>query len=387
MSSLGRVAIQAGSCFALVLWAGCGAPESSVDDEPAPRVKTQPVYGGIISPEENDAVVELRMPPEKEGDSNRICSGTVVAPRLVITARHCIAPYIGGEYQCNAEGGYNEGSPRDPANAGTVGQPYNPPDQVEIRVGQQAGDSAPAFGEKIYIMPTETICKNDIAIVRVDRDIPVAPRAMRLTEPTYPHELVTVVGYGLTHTVEKGRHERHDVEIEAVGKSEIYPVGRGAYDRTFRLGQAACPGDSGGPSLSDKGAVVGVFSIIVHDCGSAAAQNYYTQLAPFRDFIEAAFDDSGFEVIHEPGTGPDGSAGAPSDSDGSGGSQATGGSAGEAATTMGIIPGRKKKKDGCSVAVAGDSVSGNRGDSTRWAPLLLGLGLLAVRRRRQAKRR
>jgi len=384
VSPLGRVAIQAGSCFGLALWVGCGAPESSVNDEPAPRVKSQPVYGGIISPEENDAVVELRMPPGPEGGSSRTCSGTVVAPRLVITARHCVAPYVEGAYQCNAEGGYNETFPRDPPDAGTVGQPYDPPDQVEIRVGQVAGGNEPALGEKIYIMPTQTICKNDIAVVRVDRDFPVAPRAMRLTEPTYPHELVTVVGYGLTYTVEKGRHERHDVEIQAVGKSELYPVGRGAYDRTFRLGQAACPGDSGGPTLSDKGAVVGVFSIIINDCGSAAAQNYYTQLAPYRDFIESAFADSGFEVIHEPGTEPDGSAGAPSDSDGSGGSQATGGSAGEA-TTSGIIPGRKKKKDGCTIGVAGDPVSGNRGDSTRWASLLLGLGLLAHRRRRQVK--
>lgn len=377
MSAPGRLALPTSGCFALALLAGCAeAPASSLDDASAHRVKTQPVYGGIVSTEENDAVVQLFTGPEE----NRLCSGTVVAPRLVITARHCIAPYVEGSYQCNAEGGYNETFPRDPPNAGTVAQPYAP-EFVRVRIGQNPVGEEPTLGDKIYIVQTDTICKNDIAIVRVDRDLPVAPRAMRLTEPTFPGELVTVVGYGQTFTPVPGRHELHDVEIQAVGKSTLYPVGRGAYDRTFRLGQSACPGDSGGPTLSDKGAVLGVSSIIVNECNSSAALLFYTQLAPFRTFIEEAFEDSGFEVIHEPGSSTDGGAGASSDSDGSGGSTSggSGGSAGEA-TTSGIISGRRKKKDGCSVASV--DAEGNR---ARWAPLLLGLGLLAFRRRSIAK--
>lgn len=382
MNTRRGLAFYAGACFTLALTlplslsAGCGA-DSELREETEPGVKTQPVYGGITSSEDTDAVVQLITGP----DHNRICSGTVVAPRMVITARHCIAPYVDGSYQCNAEGGYNETFPRSPPDAGSVGQAYAP-ELVEVRIGQHPGDEEPALGEKIYIVPTNTICKNDIAIVRVDRDLPVTPRPMRLKEPTFPGELVTVVGYGLTFTPVPGRHERHDVEIQAVGKSTLYPVGKGAYDRTFRLGQAACPGDSGGPTLSDRGAVLGVFSIIVNDCNSPAALNFYTQLAPFRDFIEDAFEDSGYEVIHEPGSGDGsgGSAGADSDGSGgssSGGSDASGGSAGKG-TTSGVIPGRRRKKDdGCSVARVGET-----GSDEPWAPLLLGLGLLAFRRRR-----
>ncbi|HEY6724284.1 MAG TPA: trypsin-like serine protease [Polyangiaceae bacterium] len=381
MSALGKLALHSGSCFTLPLLAGCAvAPAASDDGEGQARVKAQPVYGGIVSTEENDAVVQLLSGP----DHNRICSGTVVAPRLVITARHCIAPYVEGSYQCSTDGSYSETWPRDPRDAGTVGQAYDP-ELVEIRIGQNPVGQDPALGEKIYTVQTNTICKNDIAIVRVDRDLPVAPRPMRLAEPTYPGEFVTVVGYGQTFTPTPGRHERHDVEIQAVGKSTLYPVGRGAYDRTFRLGQAACPGDSGGPTLSDKGAVLGVFSIIVNGCNTSGALNFYTQLAPYRDFIEGAFEDSGFEVIHEPGSSTDGGAGAASDSNGSGGSSSggsdpSGGSAGEA-TTSSIISGRRKKKDGCSVAIAGDEVSGGH-----WGALLLGLGLLAFQRRSPAKR-
>jgi hypothetical protein len=368
------------------------------------RVKTQPVFGGQVSTEDTDAVVYLVSGPGRD----RYCSGTVVAPRLVITARHCIAPHVEGTYQCDVDGGFNPTSPRDPEDAGAVGLAY-PPEQVEVRIGQFPYNEEPAYGEKIYTVSTDSICRNDIAIVRVDRELPVPPRPMRLETPTYPGELITVVGYGKTYTNVAGRHERHDVEILAVGESSIYPEGRGSFNRTFRLGQAACPGDSGGPSLSDAGAVLGVFSIIENECNSDAARNFYTQLAPFKSFIEDAFEDSGFEVIEEPdltssttGTGgsagASGAAGAATDSEGSSGgsSSSAGGSTGSAASSVGgsggaggsagattngitIMPGRKKKDDGCSLGVVGDAGAGGR-----WAPLLL--GLLALRRRSAAKR-
>jgi len=371
VSVLGRIAVT-GTPLALSLLIGCS--QAPLDEEPEAHTKTQPVYGGIVSTEENDAVVHLTSGP----DHARYCSGTVVAPRLVITARHCVAPYVEGSYRCDADGDFSSSLPRSPATAGAVGLAYDP-ELVEIRMGQFPFDKEPAFGEKIYTIPTDTICRNDIAIVRVDRDLPIAPRAMRLKDPTLPGELVTVVGYGKTFTDVPGRHERHDVEIQAVGKSTIYPEGKGAFDRTLRLGQAACPGDSGGPTLADSGAILGVFSIIENECNSDTARNYYTQLAPYRNFIEDAFEDSGFEVLYEPtpSNGAGGAAGASGDSGGGGGTDASGGSAGAGGTSS-TIEGRRKKKDGCSVGAVGDA-----GALGGLAPLVL--GLVALRRRSHAK--
>lgn len=388
MSRPSKLAILGTIPLALTTVFGCAQSAApSIDHET--RAKRQPIYGGTPSTEDTDAVVQL-------SGGTSYCTGTVVAPRLVLTARHCVSPYVDGTYQCAANGGYTS-RPRSPANAGDVGPAYDA-ELVTVKMGVIPFDSEPAIGEKVYTVATDTVCRNDIALVRVDRDLAVTPRPMRLKDPTFPGELVTVVGYGLTLTEVPGRHERHDVEIVAVGKSTIYPEGNGAYDRTFRLGPSACPGDSGGPALSDTGAVIGLASQGENDCDSEGTRTYYTQLAPYRSFIEDAFEDSGFEVLHESdstssdstsSTGAGGSAGASTDSDGSGGSssggsEAVGGSAGEATTGVTIIEGRRKKKDGCSLSGVSDD---GEGDSARWAPLLLGLGLLAFRRRSSGTRR
>jgi uncharacterized membrane protein YgcG len=392
-----RVSSNAATYFALTALLGCAQmPADPLDDEAESRQKTQRIYGGMPSNEDTDAVV-LVLTQESQ------CTGTVVAPRLVLTARHCIAPYVDGTYQCSNEGGYNPTRPRNPPDAGFVGAPFRA-DTVEIRIGQFPYENEPdAIGEKIYTVPTDTICRNDIALVRVDRELGVPPRAMRLAATTRPGELITAIGYGISFTDVGGRHERSGIEILAVGKSSVYPEGRGAYDRTFRTGQGACPGDSGGPAMGESGAVLGLSSIGVNDCNSDAAQNYYTHLAPYRSFIEDSFADAGFEVPYEPGSEPTtgtggslGAAGAATDSQGSGGegssaggstgsggsnsgSGGAGGSGGAATDGIYIIPGRRKKDDGCSFGVVGDERS-----RELWAPLLI--ALVALRRQSPSKR-
>ncbi len=401
MNLLRRVAHHVAPCLSLAVLMSCAeASAPPAGEEPRLHQKTQPIYGGVPSDEDTDAVVLILTEQSQ-------CTGTVVAPRMVLTARHCIAAYVEGTYQCSNEGGYNPSFPRNPRNAGSIGTIF-PAESVEIRIGQFPYENEPdAIGEKIYSVATDTICRNDIALVQVDRELPVPPRAMRLEPSTRPGELIMAIGYGTTFTDVGGRHQRPDVEILAVGKSSVYPEGRGAYDRTFRTGQGACPGDSGGPALAESGAVLGVSSIGENDCNGSAAQNYYTHLAPYRSFIEDAFEDAGFEVLEEPGSGsstgsggtpggagaatdPEGSGGSSSggssgsvgsggSDSGSGGSGAAGGSAGAATDGIYIIPGRRKKDDGCSFGV-----STREGPRPLWAPLLV--GLVTLRRRAPRKR-
>lgn len=312
----------------LVLY-GCGDP-APPNGTPTKHV-TQRVVGGEPSDPKNDAVVLF------ESDS-QACTATVVAPRMVVTARHCVGQYTEGQFTCTVDGNVSSSSPRIPANAGAIGPP-DPPEELTVRIGVAPwADEPAAIGEKVYVVPTDSICKNDIALVRLDRDVAPKPRTMRLTTPTYPGDLVTVVGYGMRDIDFVGRVERSGIPILKVGESLLYPEGSGAYDRTFSIGKAVCPGDSGGPAIDDEtGAILGVFSNITGDCMSTGARNYYTQLAPYADFIEEAFADSGFEVPYETEPGP-----------------GAGGGAGE--TSTGGSP-----SDGSSSSTGGSGVSGSGG--------------------------
>ncbi len=349
------------------------------------------------------------------GEVTHSCTATVVAPNMIITARHCVSPYVDGEFTCTSEGTISSSSPQIPSNAGVIGSAYAPED-IEMYVGTSPyGAQATAIGEKVYVVATDSICRNDIALVRLDREVTVPPVAMRLTTPTYPGEEVMVIGYGQKDIDYIGRVERHDVPILAVGESTLYPEGKNSLPRTFAVGPAVCPGDSGGPSIADSGAVLGVFSLIRGNCMASNVRNLYTQLAAFRGFIEDAFTDSGIEPVYETepadtsagnaggssGAPGEGGAGASSGSDtatngsggsasagsgGKGGTDGTGGApssdsstdaAGAAGTDGdGFIRGTRKPKDGCGCRTAGNQSS----EPGALGALLLS-GLMFVRRR------
>src|SRR5664280_2851838 len=67
----------------------------------------QDVLYGKISGPEDDAVVKL----ESVAASGTMwgCTGTLVAPNLVLTARHCIANFVDGRWTCDANGNLSSG--------------------------------------------------------------------------------------------------------------------------------------------------------------------------------------------------------------------------------------------------------------------------------------
>ena len=317
----------------------CGEQPS----EAPSRQLEQRIVGGVPSTEAMDAVVYVFTQASNGGGA---CTGAIVAPRLLLTARHCISPFTEGTFTCTLDGNISDTDPQVPAGAGTIGLPYSP-ERIEVRVGVNPFDKEPdAVGERVFSVATDTICRNDIALVLLDRELDVEPLPMRLTTPTLPGEEVTVLGYGQDDIDFIGRVERSGVPILAVGRSDLYPEGRNAYPRTFSVGPAGCPGDSGGPALSEAGAALGVFSIIVGNCMSSNVRNFYTQLAPFRSFIEDAFDTAGFTPIYE----------TPPDTTGSGGTTGTAGQAGEGGAGLGGTA-------GSSTSGTGASSSGGSGGS------------------------
>lgn len=382
-ASLGWLAVLAGGCS--------GPVENEVEGVAA---SSSAIVNGEPSPEEEDAVVEVTIPEASA------CTGTLIAPNLVVTASHCVSEYdIYGPFTCSDKGvliPQREG-------AGRLGAPL-PANLVEIRMGREPrGRDPDAHGIRTFNSRTVNICRGDIAVVVLDTDLSPAPRQVRLGTRTRRGELAVAVGYGQDELdFTRIRNRRGGLRVLGVGEFGEYESDGLAAPQTLLLGEGPCHGDSGGPAFSETtGALIGVYSLgSGSGCIGASVRNVFTQVAAYENLIREAAEFAGVEVVTEP----------PPASAGSGGSSATAGSGpsvggggatgGSADGRAGGDPGGDSGSDSGSAASAGTRTgtgSGSRRDpsctcrvdgltadgSSAWAGLLALVASVFVRRRRR----
>src|SRR5687767_1676578 len=99
MSFWGWLAVGVGSaCF------GC----ADVPPEPLARV-TASIVDGEPSGAEDDGVLLLRALPDP--DPEILCTASLVAPNLLLTARHCVSYFNNGLFTCTLKGEVVETTP------------------------------------------------------------------------------------------------------------------------------------------------------------------------------------------------------------------------------------------------------------------------------------
>lgn len=279
------------------LWA-CSAP--SLSDE-ALDEEAQPIVDGVASGPEQNAVVDLSVQDVLDGVGAVGCTGTMVAPNLVLTSRRCLSPFNDHpnlRFRCTSEGYIDLASPRIPINGGELGLIADPED-VWVFVGRDPDQETPdAQGVEIFSYATESVCRNDIAYVLLDRPLDPEPKPLRLNGGASLGELTRVIGHAGNYNEDTWRQERRDVPVLATGEGPYTEQTGATPVRTFMLGESACrQRDAGAPSLSeDTGAVLGVFSYTAgEDCESAEVRNVFTQVAAYRDLVAEAFEAAGHE--------------------------------------------------------------------------------------------
>ncbi len=245
---------------------GCAARvdrESLESGEPSePTVQaSQAIVHGAADRGRHPSVVALIA---REGSTSHICTAALIAPDIVLTARHCVADLRVASIEC-------------PPRVSQVGRSLEAA-SLAVVLGDDASSSPPAaYGRSVHVPYTDALCDADIAVVTLDRKLPLTPLRLARRSSLVEGRTVTAVGYGKTsdRSAAGRKRFRTDVPIVAVSPTE------------FVVGESTCSGDSGGPAIdSISGEIVGVVSRGSVDCAGDRTSNVYTRVTAFLDLID-----------------------------------------------------------------------------------------------------
>jgi trypsin len=224
---------------------GCAGPVA--DHEP--ETYTPRIINGSVDTTDT-AVVALTYGGEQ------FCSGTLVSPRTVITAGHCLK-----------ETGF-------------------PVSQIKIFFGTTVGSSGTSIpctagaAHPSYYVRSDGAPINDVAYLTLAQDAPVAPLAWQSTSlPNVVGQTVQMVGYGVTNAkYQTGNGTRRTVNetIDDQDNTFIY-YGGGA--------SGTCQGDSGGPTFLMVNGVKTLIAVTSYGDSSCVQLGANTRVDTYASFL------------------------------------------------------------------------------------------------------
>ena len=270
------------SCFV------CNATAAdSVESADTLSFSTRIIGGVETSIDEAPATAALLRTSQVELDGDlfqaQFCGGTVIAPRWIMTAAHCVVDQFG-----------NVASPESImvlTGSSDLVNPVNQPIVVERIIAHELFENVEAG--------------NDIALLQLQLDALVDPVAVD-TQTAGIDEPAFIAGWGATNSPESGRTQQFPTQLLGTYVSmsngpvcgDRQPEYAESTDERMLCagisegGKDTCQGDSGGPLYrvdSDSNAITAVSGITSWgiSCGVADYPGVYTAVSAYTDWIQS----------------------------------------------------------------------------------------------------